>query len=102
MDAGQGGRPAPGVGLLTPWSFMYRPQALHTGSPSALRRHSVVVVVWQLAQERPTRRDADCNTGDKLFKSKKKASAAVSTSQGVLRGWALSKWAVGAGSNNPM
>lgn len=48
------------MALLTPCSFMYSPQALHTGSPSALRRQRVVVVVWQLVQQRPARRDEDC------------------------------------------
>lgn len=81
---------------------MYKPQALHTGSPSALRRHSVVVVVWQLAQDRPTRREADCNTGDRPFKSKVKAGAATPISRGVLRGWALPTWVVGAGQKNPV
>lgn len=36
---------------------------MHTGSPSALRRHSVVLVVRQLVQQRPARRDEDCGPG---------------------------------------
>ena len=46
--------------VLTAWSFQYRPQALHTGSPLWFRRQRVVCVVWQLAQEVPALRAADC------------------------------------------
>lgn len=48
--------------LLTLCSLKYRPQALHTGSPLAFLRHSVVVVVWQLAHDVPARLAADCTT----------------------------------------
>jgi hypothetical protein len=48
-------------GRLTPCNLKYRPQALHTGSPTELRLHRDVVLVWQLEHDRPTRRDADCN-----------------------------------------
>lgn len=34
---------------------------MHTGSPFWFRRHSVVVVVLQLAQDVPARRAADCS-----------------------------------------
>lgn len=44
---------------LTPWSFMYKPQALQTGSPSAFLLQRVVLVVWQLVQHRPARLDED-------------------------------------------
>jgi hypothetical protein len=47
-------------GRFTPCSLKYRPHALHTGSPSLLRRHSVVVRVPQLVQHRPRRRVAVC------------------------------------------
>lgn len=46
--------------LLTLCSLKYRPQALHTGSPLAFLRHSVVVVVWQFAHDVPARLAADC------------------------------------------
>lgn len=48
--------------LLTPWSFMYKPQALQTGSPSAFLLQRVVLVVWQLVQHRPARLDEDFKT----------------------------------------
>jgi hypothetical protein len=48
-------------GLFTPCSLKYSPQALHTGSPSLLRRHNVVVLVPQLVQHKPKRRVAVCN-----------------------------------------
>jgi hypothetical protein len=47
-------------GRLTPCSLWYSPQALQTGSPSALRRHRVVVVVPQLVQHNPNRLVALC------------------------------------------
>lgn len=37
-------------------SLKYKPQALHTGLPSLLRRHNVVELVEQLAQVTPVRR----------------------------------------------
>jgi hypothetical protein len=37
-------------GLTTPWSFRNRPQALHRGWPSGLRRHRGVVCVKQFVQ----------------------------------------------------
>lgn len=49
-------------GRLTPCSLWYSPQALQTGSPSALRRHKVVVVVPQLVQHRPKRLVALCKS----------------------------------------
>ena len=52
--------PAVASGLLTPCSLWYSPHALHTGSPSAFRRQSVVVVVPQLVQHSPSRRVALC------------------------------------------
>ena len=45
-------------GLFTPCNLKYKPQALHTGSPSLLRRHKVVVRVPQLVQHKPRRRVA--------------------------------------------
>lgn len=48
--------------FLTPWSFMYKPQALQTGSPSAFLLHRVVLVVWQLVQQRPARLEEDFKT----------------------------------------
>ncbi len=47
-------------GRLTPCNLWYNPQALQTGSPSALRRHRVVVVVPQLVQHNPNRLVALC------------------------------------------
>lgn len=47
-------------GLLTPCSLKYKPQALHTGSPSLFRRQSVVVLVPQFVQQRPKRLVAVC------------------------------------------
>jgi len=47
-------------GLGTPCSFMYSPHALQTGSPSAFRLHRVVVLVWQLVQQRPARLEVVC------------------------------------------
>lgn len=49
------------MGRFTPCNLKYSPQALHTGSPSLLRRHSVVVRVPQLVQHSPKRRVAVCN-----------------------------------------
>lgn len=46
-------------GRGTPWSFMYKPQALQTGSPSAFLLHRVVLVVWQFVQHRPARLEED-------------------------------------------
>lgn len=46
-------------GRGTPWSFMYNPQALQTGSPSAFLLQRVVLVVWQLVQHSPARLDED-------------------------------------------
>lgn len=43
------------IGRLTECSLKYKPQALQTGSPAALRRHSEVVLVWQLEQFSPVR-----------------------------------------------
>lgn len=42
-------------GLLTPCNLKYNPQALHTGSPSLLRLHKVVVRVPQFVQQSPSR-----------------------------------------------
>lgn len=42
-------------GLLTPCNLKYNPQALHTGSPSLLRLHRVVVRVPQFVQQSPSR-----------------------------------------------
>lgn len=54
--------------LLTPWSFMYKPQALQTGFPSAFLLHRVVLVVWQLVQQRPARLDEDFETSKQTLK----------------------------------
>lgn len=48
-------------GRLIPCSLKYKPHALHTGSPSLLRRHSVVVRVPQFVQHNPKRLVAVCN-----------------------------------------
>lgn len=48
-------------GRLTPCSLKYNPHALHTGSPSLLRRHRVVVRVPQFVQHKPKRLVAVCN-----------------------------------------
>lgn len=45
-------------GLFTPCNLKYKPHALHTGSPSLLRRQRVVVRVPQLVQHKPKRRVA--------------------------------------------
>lgn len=42
---------------------------MHTGSPFALRRQSVVVVVWQLAQQVPARLAADCGKIQALIRA---------------------------------
>lgn len=42
-------------GRLTRCSLKYSPQALQTGSPSFVRRHSDVCDVWQFEQANPTR-----------------------------------------------
>lgn len=36
---------------------------MHTVSPCALRRHSDVVLVWQLLHDMPGLRELSCNTG---------------------------------------
>lgn len=51
-------------GRLTPCNLKYNPHALHTGSPSLLRRHNVVVRVPQLVQHNPKRRVAVCDKAD--------------------------------------
>lgn len=48
-------------GRLTPCNLKYKPHALHTGSPSLLRRHNVVVRVPQFVQHKPNLRVAVCN-----------------------------------------
>ena len=50
--------------LLTPWSLKQRPHALQTGSPWAFLLHSVVVLVWQLAQIIPVLRFPLCKDDD--------------------------------------
>jgi hypothetical protein len=47
-------------GRLIPCNLKYSPQALQTGSPSLLRRHSVVVRVPQFVQHKPKRLVAVC------------------------------------------
>lgn len=51
-------------GRFTPCNLKYNPHALHTGSPSLLRRHNVVVRVPQFVQHKPRRRVAVCDKAD--------------------------------------
>jgi len=47
-------------GRVTPCNLKYKPHALQTGSPSLLRRQSVVVVVIQLLHDSPSLREVAC------------------------------------------
>lgn len=52
-------------GRLTPCNLKYKPQALHTGSPSLFRLHKVVVRVPQFVQHNPNLLDDACKCGEK-------------------------------------
>lgn len=55
-------------GRLTPCNLKYKPQALHTGSPSLFLLHNVVFRVPQFVQQRPNLLDEVCNTQVCIYK----------------------------------
>lgn len=67
----------------SPWSFMLRGRRHYTGCALGVAAPGVVVVVWQLAQERPTRREADCSNRRQTLQAK---AGAASASPGATAG----------------